>query len=336
MNLKKRNTTKNSFISRRIVCCLGMFMLLSQVVGQHTFSIVAIDPATGQVGGAGATCYATVNDIADVHPGVGFIHTQSYVNYQNQAFAKNLMDQGFSPQEIMDTLSLYSVDADNAPSYRQYTAIDLVNGGRSAAFSGQDCFDYKGHRLGQTYAIAGNILLGPEVLDSMESRFLNTQGTLAEKLMSSLQGAKIQGADKRCIDSMVSSLSAYLIVSKPSDLAPNYYINLNVENVMPQDPIDVLQTQFDALGLSSFDKNILEKDVKVYPNPVNKNGILYIDSQSYIIDQMTLYNSIGEITWFTDVAFHIQEINGLDSGIYFYELYNNKKRKRYSGKVIVN
>ena len=170
------------------------------------------------------------------------------------------MDQGFSPQEIMDTLSLYSVDADNAPSYRQYAAIDLVNGGRSAAFSGQDCFDYKGHRLGQTYAIAGNILLGPEVLDSMESRFLNTQGTLAEKLMSSLQGAKIQGADKRCIDSMVSSLSAYLIVSKPSDIAPNYYINLNVENVMPQDPIDVLQTQFDALGLSgSFNNKSLFK-----------------------------------------------------------------------------
>lgn len=334
MNLKKRYTNKNSLISRRIIICLGIFMLLSQVVAQHTFSIVAIDPATGQVGGAGATCYATVNDIADVHPGVGFIHTQSYVNYQNQAFAKNLMDQGFSPQEIMDTLSLYSVDADNAPSYRQYTAIDLVNGGRSAAFSGQDCFDYKGHRLGQTYAIAGNILLGPEVLDSMESRFLNTQGTLAEKLMSSLQGAKIQGADKRCIDSMVSSLSAYLIVSKPSDVAPNYYINLNVENVMPQDPIDVLQTQFDALGLSgSIHNNSLDKEVKIYPNPLNKEGILYIDAESCMIDQMTLYNSIGEIIWFSDIGFHIQEINGLDSGIYFYELYKN--RKRYSGKVIV-
>jgi len=311
-------------------------MLLSQVVGQHTFSIVAIDPATGQVGGAGATCYATVNDIADVHPGVGFIHTQSYVNYQNQAFAKNLMDQGFSPQEIMDTLSLYSVDADNAPSYRQYTAIDLVNGGRSAAFSGQDCFDYKGHRLGQTYAIAGNILLGPEVLDSMESRFLNTQGTLAEKLMSSLQGAKIQGADKRCIDSMVSSLSAYLIVSKPSDVAPNYYINLNVENVMPQDPIDVLQTQFDALGLTSFDKNRLEKDVKVYPNPLNKNGVLNIDAGSSTIDRMILYNSIGEIVWQRDVSFNEYKINGLDSGIYFYKIYYNKDSNPYSAKIIIN
>ena len=64
----------------------------------------------------------------------------------------------------------------------------------------ENCFDYKNHIIGDHYAIQGNILLGQSILDSMESRFLNTSGSLSEKLMASLQGAKVIGADTRCYD----------------------------------------------------------------------------------------------------------------------------------------
>jgi uncharacterized Ntn-hydrolase superfamily protein len=296
---------------------------------QHTFSIVAIDTLTGEVGGAGATCYETVNDIADVHPGVGFIHTQSYVNYQNQAFASNMMDLGFSPQEIMDTLALVSVDADNAPTYRQYAAVDLVNGGRSAAFTGNDCFDYKGQRLGATYAIAGNILLGPEILDSMEARFVNTSGSLSEKLMAALQGAKVIGADQRCTDSLVSSLSAYLIVAKPTDIGPNYYINLNVENVMPMDPIDVLQSEFNALGIQ---ETMPELELKVYPNPTQNNTVIF-ETLGQNISDIQLWNTLGQSI---DTAINPSskvELNGLKAGVYIYQA--SAKKQTTKGKIIV-
>ena len=280
----------------RLIIALICSILYLQGIAQHTFSIVAIDLVTGEVGGAGATCYETVNDIADVHPGIGFIHTQSYAHPTNQQYAKFLMDQGKSPQEIMTEMSKVVIDAENTPELRQYAAVDLLNGGRAASFTGQDCFDYKGQRVGSNYAIAGNILLGAQVLDSMEEKFLSTQGSLADKLMAALQGGKIQGADKRCIDSAVSSLSAYIIVAKSTDNAPNFYLNLNIEHVMPLDPIDVLQQDFDnwhaqsSLGFDS--KKVEQERTIIFPNPINKRGPLYFSGQKF--REITLTSTAGQ------------------------------------------
>ena len=150
------------------------------LVSQDTFSIVAVNPATGEVGSAGASCIAGSIIISDIHPGVGVIHTQSYWNQSNQDSASSLMDLGYSPEEIIDWL--IENDAQNNPSIRQYGIIDLIDDGRSAGFTGENCFDYKNHILGQTYAIQGNILLGQEILDSMEITFTSTYGTLDENL----------------------------------------------------------------------------------------------------------------------------------------------------------
>ena len=126
--------------------------------------VLKYNPITNQVGGAGATCYQTVNDIADVHPGVGFVHTQSYMNSENQKLAKNLMDKHYSPKQIMD--SLKKGDVEQNPSIRQYAAIDLTVGSCGAAFTGENCFDYKGSRIGRNYVIVGNILAGPHITSS--------------------------------------------------------------------------------------------------------------------------------------------------------------------------
>ena len=81
-----------------------LFLSLGIVVGQDTFSIVAVDPSTGQVGSAGASCIAGSIIISDVHPGVGVIHSQSYWNSINQDSAASLMEQGYSPEAIIDWL----------------------------------------------------------------------------------------------------------------------------------------------------------------------------------------------------------------------------------------
>ena len=80
----------------------------------------------------------------------------------------------------------------------------------------------------------------------MEVCFNRCKGKLDEKLMSALQGAKVPGADKRCLEKNVSSLSAFIIVANPADKTAEYYLNLNVENVYPSDPIDILQLNYNT------------------------------------------------------------------------------------------
>ncbi len=207
-----------------------------------TFSICAVDPATGEVGSAGASCIAGSIILSDVHPGVGVVHTQSYWNSQNQQYARELMNQGFSPQEILDLV--VENDAQGNPTIRQYGAVDLVGGGRSASYTGVNCINWKGGITGPTYAVAGNILLGPEVIADMETAFLGTTGTLADRLMAALQAAKRPGADTRC--STKSAISAFLRIAQVGDPDNDLYLDLNVNNTSGStDPIDVLQSQYD-------------------------------------------------------------------------------------------
>ena len=116
-----------------------------------TFSIVAVDLDNGQVGSAGASCIGGSIIISDIHPGVGAIHTQSYWSGYNQLMASDLMDNGLSPDEIIDYI--VENDVSNNPLIRQYGIVDLYEGGRSAAYTGENCMDYKNHILGSNYAI---------------------------------------------------------------------------------------------------------------------------------------------------------------------------------------
>ena len=230
------------------------FLFISILFSEDTFSIVAVDPETNQVGSAGASCIGGSIIISDIHPGVGVIHTQSYWSASNQNYASSLMNLNYSPNDIIE--ELINNDVSNNPSIRQYGIIDLVDGGRSAAYTGDNCSDYKGHILGDTYAIQGNILLGSEILENMEYQFINTEGTLAEKLMASLQGANIPGADARCLDDNLSSLSAFIRLAEPDDNSI-YHLDLNVNNVnlvsYHIDPIDSLQILFDEWYLDNLE-----------------------------------------------------------------------------------
>ena len=232
----------------------GLWLLTSGFAqAQDTFSIVAVDLATGQVGSAGATCLdddqiaggAVI--ISDVIPDVGAIHTQSYWIPANQNAAHDqVVDNGLSPEALMAWLE--ENDAENNPAVRQYGMADLVSGvARAAAFTGANCFDVKDHIVGEHYAIQGNILLGEEILTQMEAGFLETDGTLAEKLMAALQGANVAGADTRCLDEGVSSRSAFLRVAYPGDDPDALTLDL-VVSITPVgvEPIDVLQEEFNA------------------------------------------------------------------------------------------
>lgn len=315
--------------------------------GQDTFSICAVDTITGEVGSAGASCLddgdieGGVLIISDVHPGVGVVHTQSYWLPANQQYAKELMDDGFSPTEIINLLVFN--DAQNNPNIRQYGVVDFRDGvARSAAYTGNNCLNYKNHILGPNYAIQGNILLGQQILDSMEARFLRAEGSLVCRLMEALQGANVVGADSRCAPYGVSSLSAFVRVAKPDDPVGDLFVDLVVPEVYPGvDPIDSLQTLVDQWGGCAFTNVQNQKaqlSVKTYPNPADQIVTFEIAFGNLSSEgEMDIYDSQGKI------VYRISDLSQRDfkwdtssekPGIYFYRIMNEGKLMT-SGKIIV-
>ena len=234
------------FMILRIQLCLALCLCVSSIA-QGTFSIVAVDPVTGEVGSAGGSCIPGSIILSDVFPGAGVIHTQAFYLPGNQANARTRFLAGDSPQEIIDWL--IANDLQGNPTIRQYGIVDIGPDAvpRSAGHTGVNTNDFKGHLLGPNYAIQGNILLGPEILEDMETMFLNTEGTLAHRMMAAMQGANVIGADTRCRPPRnSSSISAFVRVAHPTDQRPNFLLDLNINN-SPQnvEPIDLLQQQFD-------------------------------------------------------------------------------------------
>ena len=285
--------------------------LLSLVIGQDTFSIVAIDTETGEVGSAGASCIAGSIIISDIHPGTGVIHTQALWNAINQDSASILMDNGNSPEEIISWL--INNDAENNPSVRQYGIIDLVDGGRGAAYTGENCYNYKNHIVGQNYVILGNILLGQDILDTMETTFVNQYGTLEEKLISSLMAANITGADTRCAPYGTPAISAFIRLSSIDNSYDSLYLDINLNSVpLTINPLDSLLTLYwqwkqskYQKGDCNFDKILDIFDVLTLSDYLNQ----YLDITEYISNTGDI-NSSGSVE-ITDMYLLLYEIIGV-------------------------
>lgn len=298
--------------------------------GQHTFSIVAVDPVTGEIGSAGATCIADehgAQDISAIILGVGAIHTQSFWDPTNQTNATTRMEVGDSPQEIIDWL--IANDVGNDPSARQYNIVDLNSGSpRSAAYTGPSCFAEFIHITGSNYAIAGNILISQDVVNDMETAFVNTTGTLADKLMAALQGAKRPGADSRCLSDGISSASAFLRVADPTDTDTSYgslSLDLNVWITTTNfEPIDALQDLYDkTLGI---DDNSLEgTHILLYPNPAEET--VTIQSDKMILTGYEIIDITGKVITKRAIAAPnnkiLLDVIGYAKGVYFVNVYEN-------------
>jgi len=234
---------------------LYLFLYSPGIMPQDTFSIVAVDTVTGEIGSAGASCVGPIGGVgafilSDVIEQVGAIHTQASYILANQNYAHSLMLLGLSPQQIID--SLIANDVQNNPTIRQYGIVDLTRNGESAAFTGINCLDYKGQITGNGYAIQGNILLGELIINTMKTIFLNTQGPLADRLMKTLEAAKIIGADTRCAPRGTSSQSSFIKVVRIGDGGNPYLQEIVPDSPVGVDPIDLLREQFDQWKVSLF------------------------------------------------------------------------------------
>ena len=332
---------------KKIISVLVSIFAAGLSFSQDTFSICAVDTVTGEVGSAGASCIDDIGCggcggvviISDVHPGRGVVHTQSYWNAANQNYASSLMNLGLSPAQIRDSLTAH--DAQNNPAIRQYGMVDFDSSGnpRSAAYTGANCLNYKNHIIGPNYSIQGNILLGQQILDSMQANFLNTQGDLACKLMAALQGANVVGADTRCTNSGNSSLSSFIRVAKTTDTMPNIYINLVIKyGPAGYEPIDSLQTMFNAIHSCAVGINESHRSfrVQVYPNPVGdvlKIKLSGTSEEKFLIE---IFNSMGQKVFAGEMKNtneNFLDVSSFERGIYFYRI-STGTGKISSGKLM--
>ncbi|ASS75183.1 hypothetical protein CIG75_09440 [Tumebacillus algifaecis] len=158
----------------------------------HTFSIVACDPQTGEIGVAVASKFLAVGSIVPwAKANVGAVATQSWANTGFGPDGLKLLAEGKTARETLELL----LEGDEDRDYRQVGIVDRH--GNAAAFTGKKCHDYAFHHIGEGFTCQGNLLAGPEVLDAMAISFQYAKGDLADRLLAALIAGDEAGGDKR-------------------------------------------------------------------------------------------------------------------------------------------
>jgi uncharacterized Ntn-hydrolase superfamily protein len=157
-----------------------------------TFSIVARDTATGELGVAVASRFFAVGTVVPwAKAGIGAVATQSFANTSFGWRGLELLQRDKAPEEAVREL----LKNDEEPDKRQ---VGLVAAdGRSFTYTGSKCVPWAGGRCGPNYAVQGNILAGEAVVAAMEQTFLNTRGTLADRMYAALVAGDSKGGDSR-------------------------------------------------------------------------------------------------------------------------------------------
>jgi uncharacterized Ntn-hydrolase superfamily protein len=157
-----------------------------------TWSLVARD-ASGALGVAVASKFFAVGALCPaVRAGKGALSTQALINplYARDGIAA--LDAGLEPAQIVARLTA----ADGGREVRQLHLIDAL--GRSAAHTGRQCIEWCGHRAGDGYSLAGNMLAGPRVLDETARAYEAARDLpFAERLMTAMEAGEAAGGDKR-------------------------------------------------------------------------------------------------------------------------------------------
>lgn len=157
-----------------------------------TFSIVARDPVSGDLGVAVQSKFLAVGSVVPwAQAGVGAVATQSFANTTYGPEGLRLMAAGWTAPEALK--HMLAVDHDS--SHRQVLLVDFA--GRSAAFTGEGCHNWAGHIIGEGYACAGNILVGEDTVEAMAKSFESTEGALAVRLVTALAAGQAAGGDSR-------------------------------------------------------------------------------------------------------------------------------------------
>lgn len=212
----------------------NLFVFISIIISNlpsGTFSIVAVDTLTGEIGVAVASKFLAVGAVVPyAQAEVGGIATQAWGNTTFGPRGLELLKEGYSPEEVLNIL----LESDTLREQRQ---VGIVNArGESAAYTGKGCIAWAGHITGPGYSIQGNILAGEQVVKAMERAFLETKGELADRLLAALEAGEAAGGDRR------GKQSAALLVVREEGGYSGYndrYIDIRVDD--NPDPVKELK-----------------------------------------------------------------------------------------------
>jgi uncharacterized Ntn-hydrolase superfamily protein len=175
------------------------------VTTDSTFSIIARDAAAGELGMAvQSKAHAVGSRTISARGGLAVIAHQAVCNPMYGQIGLELLQRGYSPQQALD----FMLRCDEGRDSRQVAILDLQ--GRTAAWTGKNAADWKGHRCTPDYCVEGNTLAGPQVLEEMVKHFeAAANQPLAERLLAALDGGQTAGGDRRGMQ------AAALVIVKP-------------------------------------------------------------------------------------------------------------------------
>lgn len=169
-----------------------------------TFSIVGHDPETGELGVAVQSKFLGSGSVVPwAKADVGAVATQSLANPSYGPQGLQLLEEGYTPEEVVRKLT----EDDSERELRQVGIVDAK--GEAATFTGENCYEWAGGQTGPHYAVQGNILVSEETVKEMATTFEKAEGSLADRLLQSLQAGQMAGGDKRGKQS-----AALLVVKK--------------------------------------------------------------------------------------------------------------------------
>ena len=171
---------------------------------EGTFSIIARDPSSGELGMAvQSKTLAVGSRTITIKGGVAVVAHQSASNPMYGAIGLELLAAGMSPQQALGQM----LRGDEGRESRQVAILDIS--GRSAAFTGSSANEWKGHKCGTNFCAQGNILVGAEVVDALARTFESASGPLADRMLAAMEAGQAAGGDLR------GTQSAALVVAKP-------------------------------------------------------------------------------------------------------------------------
>ncbi len=158
----------------------------------HTYSIVARDSVTGQMGVAVQSHWYSVGTLVTwAEAGVGAVATQSFVDPSDGPLGLGLMKAGKTAQQALDGL----LAADPGREVRQVAMVDAH--GTVAAHTGKSCIQAAGHRMGRQFSAQANLMLNDRIWGAMAAAFEQKTGDFAERLLAALEAAEATGGDIR-------------------------------------------------------------------------------------------------------------------------------------------
>jgi uncharacterized Ntn-hydrolase superfamily protein len=218
-----------------------------------TFSLCAIDPATGQSGASVTTRVPFVGRaVPHVRAGVGAVCTQASTVVEYGPHGLDLLAKGVEPKDVLEQL----LASDDQRESRQVGVIDMK--GRSAAHTGKSNGNWAGSRQGKSYTVQANIMVGPDVVNAVAAAFESTEGTglpLAERMILAMEAGYAKGGDRR----WGNLQSAAIKIADPGDPGRGGdYIALAIEVGEHPEPVAEMKriyyTTGRHLGYRSFSK----------------------------------------------------------------------------------